>query len=212
MNISWVGNTHDRYVDRMIGGILLLAILSCLQSATPPSVLPSAMYEGVNFNSPLAIITHMKQVSSSPKTHKQFLKRVLHTAASTNNPALIQEFFKHITGHHVYAFQSALWVSLQNAAELGNKDVVEIILQIDRDRFNNQLLLSSDLVELAVKTGLAENYDILSTIMDNLSNDNARQVIMQLSQTPEYAQSSMLQVVLANKSLLIDIASGSVNF
>lgn len=191
--------------------LLFLIGSSILQCAAPPSLLPSVIYEGVDFNSPLAIISHLKEVSSSPKKHKQFLKRVLSTAASTNNPALLQEFFKHITAHHVYAFQSALLVALHTAIELKNKDVVEVILQTDKD-FKCQLLLSSDLIEIAVKTALAESYDILNTIMDNLPIDNARQAIMLLSQTPQYAESSMLQVVLANKMLLLDIATGSSNF
>lgn len=191
---------------------MLFLLWTCvLQCAAPPSALPSAIYDGVDFTNPLAIISHLKEVSTSPKKHKQFLKRVLSTAASTNNPVLIQEFFKQITGHHVYAFQTALLVALHTAVELKNNDVAEVILQTDKD-FNCQLLLSSDLIEIAVKTALAESYDTLNTVMDNLSIDNARQVIMQLSQTPQYVESSMLQVVLANKILLLDIAAGSCSF
>jgi len=162
----------------------------------------STPVDEINFNDTKGLISRMETITKV-KTHKVFLEQVLLTAADTNTPSLITEFFTLMHGPDAFTFQIALDLAFKKAAARGSAEVCKAILDGDSAKYESQLLLPSDRLQVALEAAINGHHSVLIAILDGVSPAEAHLIIDEVIK--KVPMTSMIQLVLANKMLLLDL-------
>lgn len=184
--------------------ILKYAICYLMACLTAMNV-PGSPAVNIDFNNIGRVIENVRQITV-PKRQKGFLTRVLsEAAASPKKVEFIHAFFDIMHDRTVaFAFQVPLSDTFRLAAENGNADVCEAILEHDLQGFDGQLLLPSDHLQAIMIAGKTNTMPVIDAVLDTLPYSAALELIWAAKE--RRAELEMLAVIyLENKEVMIEI-------
>lgn len=175
--------------------VLCLLLFNCFLASTDIKTILKTEAE---------LVSYIQNIAA-PEKEKGLLSSIIAKGAETNSVPIVEAWFDMLKGHRILNHLDALSEALDLAIEKESLDVLQLLLEKDRDRAFG-LLPPADRIKAAKNAAKASNWTLMEALMNHVQLEGTESLIRvfdALKQEPRYRQDRFYKVAIDTHEVLL---------